>query len=101
MQGEDEEVDALDAFMAGIQTEVAEDKAAPPKPPVAEVEEVDEYDAVADYMEAQQRRRSGSRSAQAVTPCRVCARSNCHASQATAVLFGWCSWSHALSSQTY
>jgi len=70
MKGEDEEEDALDAFMAGIQTEVAEEKVAPKKP---EVEEVDEYDAVADYMEAQQRRRSASRAAHSpVMTCHVC-----------------------------
>ena len=58
MQGGDEEEDALDAFMAGIQTEVSENKVDSKKPPKPEVEELDEYDAVADYMEAQQWRRS-------------------------------------------
>ena len=72
VQGEDEEEDALDAFMAGIQTEVAEEKVAPKKPPVPEVQEVDEYDAVADYMEAQQRRRSDSRAAHSMCTDLLC-----------------------------
>ena len=42
--------------MAGIQTEVAENRAPEKRPPNPEVD-LDEYDAVADYMEAQERRR--------------------------------------------